>query len=90
MQGGGTTGGDQNAVLDVIAIVCRVDARGIGHVLVDNLDDSGSAGHGVDRHAAGDVFIDSLSRTRGIECHASAREGVRVELAEQQVPWPSP
>ena len=85
MQRGRAAGGDEHAVVDVVAMVGRVDTRRVRHVLVDDLDDSGRPCDGIDRHAVGDMSGHGLPGARAVEHHAASRKPRRIELAEQQV-----
>ena len=77
-------GRDQNAGFDIVAVVGRMHAGGVRHVLVDDLDHSGGA---VARQspAAWRPRAQCVAGARLIERHGAARKQAGASLGEHEI-----
>ena len=77
--------GEEREAVRVFAALQRMDARGVGHVLVGDLVNA--PGRLLDRHAqlVGDLLLDRPPRAVDIQLHAPAEEVGRVKIAEDQI-----
>ena len=83
--GRGAAEGDQRAVAQGLAALDGVHARGVGHVLVDHLDDAEAAMDRPPGPAARRCRARAPSLRLAIEREAAAGEAARVDAAQHEV-----
>ena len=79
-----SAGRDEHPRFDLVAMIGGVNAGCIGHILVDDFDETRSGRRDVDRHRLGEMDSDRGARLFGIERHRAAGESVGIELAEKR------
>ena len=77
--------GDHHAIGDVLAVLDRMNAGGVRHVLVDHLADAEGSRDRFERKRPADIAIDRPFGRLTVQLDGAASEIVGVELAEHQV-----
>src|SRR6516165_5140104 len=85
MDWAGAAKGDQRKLARVMAALDRDDAKGLGHIAVDDLDDRrGSFGHSQSKRI-GHPLADRRLRCREIDRERAAQQGFAIEVAEHDI-----
>ena len=79
------TESDERATADVAALICRVDAACVGHVLVDDLGNADGRNGGLQARRLCQRSGDGLGSGIDVECHRSAGESLRCQPAQHRV-----